>query len=111
MTSPWTNRCLPTLTASITFLSSSARRNLLTRIEPVRSVISKHSTAPPFLTVRLVTAITSPSTVTLPDSRFSVRISTGRALMALPKSTSPFGASPLWDTLLTAGAVAGLGRG
>ena len=95
----------------MTDLSSSERRNLLTRIEPVRSVMSKHSTAPPFLTVRLVTAMTSPSTVTLPESMLSVRISTGLALMALPKITSPFGVSPGRDAALTAGEVASFGRG
>ena len=58
----------------------------------VRSVMSKHSTAPPFFTVRLVTATTSPSTVTLPDSRVSSSMGMGFCLMVLPMSTSPLGA-------------------
>ena len=102
---------MPFSTASVIDLSSSERRNLLTRIEPVLSVMSKHSTAPPFFTVRLETAITSPSTHTLPESMPSVRISMGLALMALPMRTEPFGGSPGCRAALTAGAVALLGRG
>ena len=102
---------MPGPIALMTERSSSERRNLLTRIEPVLSVISKQSTAPPFFTSRLVTSITSPSTQTLPESIPSVRISTGLALMALPMSTLPFGGSPERGAALTAGAVAVLGRG
>ena len=76
-------------------LSSSERRKRETRTELVRSVRSKQSTAPPlFWMVRLVTATTSPSTVTRPDSSVSVFIGTGRCLMALPMSTFPWGLPP-----------------
>ena len=63
------------------------------RTELVRSVMSKHSTAlPRFCRRRLVTATTSPSTVTLPDSRVSSSMGMGFCLMVLPMSTSPLGA-------------------
>ena len=56
----------------------------------VRSVRSKQSTPAPLLgMVRLVTATTSPSTQTRPDSRVRLRISMGFCLMALPIRTLP----------------------
>ena len=79
-------------------------------MEPVRSVISKHSTAPPrFCRVREVEAKTSPSTVTFPDS--SVRSPMGVSLpfMLRPISTSPVGAPLPADSLR--GGTMGLGLG
>ena len=73
-------------------LSSSERRKRETRTEFVRSVMSKHKTAPPlFWIVRLVTATTSPSTVTRPDSSVRVFMGTGFCLMGLPMSGAPLG--------------------
>ena len=75
--------------------SSSERRKRETRMELVRSVMSKHSTAlPRFWSRRLVTATTSPSTVTLPDSRLRVLMGTGLCFMLRPMSTSPLGGPP-----------------
>ena len=69
----------------------------------VLSVRSKQRTPAPLLgMVRLVTATTSPSTQTLPDSRLSVRISMGLCLMARPIRTLPAlffapGAASAWE--------------
>ena len=92
--------------------SSSERRKREMRTELVRSVMSKHSTAlPRFCRRRLVTATTSPSTVTLPDSRVRVFMGTGRCLMARPISTSPLGAPPGLKPVSAAAVEAILGRG
>ena len=111
--SPWTTRWSFFLILSRMDLSSSERRKRDTRTEFVRSVRSKQSTAPPPLgIVRLVTATTSPSTVTLPDSRVSVCIGTGRCLMALPMSTLPWGLPPgAGACVISAACEARFGRG
>ena len=70
--------------------SSSPRRYLDTRMEPERSVMSKHSTAPPrFWSWREVDSKTSPSTTTLPDSSVRSRMGVVLPFMVLPMSTSP----------------------
>ena len=66
----------PALTFPSTAASSLLSKNLLTRMLPVWSVMSKHSTeAPRFCISRLLTAKTSPFTVTAPLSRFRLPIS------------------------------------
>ena len=74
--------------------SSLSRRNLEIRMELVRSVMSKHNMALPRLaSVRDVTAITSPSTATLPDSSVSVFIGTVFSRSGLPMRILPVGAA------------------
>ena len=110
--SPCTVKWSPTPTRSMMLLSSSERRKRVTETELVRSVRSKASTAPPFLVLRLVTATTSPSTVTLPDSSVRVFMGAGFWRMARPKSRSPLGPSPpLWTGVPEEGVAAALGRG
>ena len=81
--------------------------------EFVRSVISKARTALPcFFRVRLLTATTSPSTVTLPDSRVMPSMGMGCCFMLLPMMTSPVGLPPEGlGLVLTAALEAILGRG
>ena len=91
-----------------TDLSSSERRKRETRTEFVWSVMSKQSTAlPRFWSSRLVTATTSPSRQTRPDSSVSVSMGMGLVLTARPKMTSPWGAPPC--CVFAAGAAAGGG--
>ena len=66
-------------------------------MEPVRSVKSKQSTALPRLaSLREVTAITSPSSATFPDSSVSVLIGTGFIFRGRPIRIFPDGAAALW---------------
>ena len=72
--------------------------------------MSKHKTAPPlFWRLRLVTATTSPSTATRPDSSVSVFMGTGRCLMGLPIKTEPVGL--LGFVLCAAGGAEDFTRG
>ena len=112
MISPCTVRWSPAFTASMTDLSSSARRKRDTRTVLVRSVRSKHSTAAPLLgMVRLVTATTSPSTTTLPDSSVRVFMGTGLVLIGLPMSGEPAGFEGLEDARVSVAAAPAFTRG
>ena len=70
--------------------SSSARKKRDTRTLPVLSVMSNESTAEPYFAIsRLLTAKTSPSSVTLPLSSVSsfMGVTSARFGMGLPMST------------------------
>ena len=82
------------------------------RTEFVRSVMSKHKTAPPlFWMVRLVTATTSPSTATRPDSRLRVFMGTGFILICRPMRTFPVGLEKLELMRVSTAAALAFTRG
>ena len=79
-------------------------------MEPVRSVISKQSTAPSrFWSLRLVTSNTSPSTTTLPEDWVSPDMGSGDFFMLRPMSTAPSGFEPCGLLCLGSFASASLG--